>query len=211
MLYIYILYIYISLGINHIGDITTFWGCFLIKSRISTWLSKAVFWDLMGIYGKMWLVYGMQSGNTGCLWNGYIYILIYISWSLYIGVRFLPKWDSLRCVYEFLMNVRCPFFSHLFGTPFPAMASLMEKRWLTTATSPDPLRPSLDSPTSAASPVNERGPSRVSEPSMETMGMAATNRWQWMNKSTSSRGLLVVGDASGWLAHAMISDSWIGD
>ena len=59
----------------------------------------------------------------------YIYILyIYISWSLYIGVRFLPKWDSLRCVDEFLMNVRCPFFSHLFGTPFPAMASLMEKR-----------------------------------------------------------------------------------
>ena len=62
----------------------------------------------------------------------YIYILyiyyIYISWSLYIGVRFLPKCDSLRCVDEFLMNVRCPFFSHLFGTPFPAMASLMEKR-----------------------------------------------------------------------------------
>ena len=57
-----------------------------------------------------------------------IYIYILKRMSLYIGVRFLPKWDSLRCVDEFLMNVRCPFFSHLFGTPFPAMASLMEKR-----------------------------------------------------------------------------------
>ena len=52
-------------------------------------------------------------------------IYIYYIYIIYI---FLPKWDSLRCVHEFLMNVRCPFFSHLFGTPFPAMASLMEKR-----------------------------------------------------------------------------------
>ena len=89
--------------------------------------------SILGSYGDLW-------ENVISLWDAigeyrvlmkwiYIYILyIYISWSLYIGVRFLPKWDSLRCVHEFLMNVRCPFFSHLFGTPFPAMASLMEKR-----------------------------------------------------------------------------------
>ena len=88
--------------------------------------------SILGSYGDLW-------ENVISLWDAigeyrvlmkwiYIYILIYISWSLYIGVRFLPKWDSLRCVDEFLMNVRCPFFSHLFGTPFPAMASLMEKR-----------------------------------------------------------------------------------
>ena len=87
--------------------------------------------SILGSYGDLW-------ENVISLWDAigeyrvlmkwiYIYIL-YISWSLYIGVRFLPKWDSLRCVHEFLMNVRCPFFSHLFGTPFPAMASLMEKR-----------------------------------------------------------------------------------
>ena len=88
--------------------------------------------SILGSYGDLW-------ENVISLWDAigeyrvlmkwiYIYINIYISWSLYIGVRFLPKWDSLRCVHEFLMNVRCPFFSHLFGTPFPAMASLMEKR-----------------------------------------------------------------------------------
>ena len=87
--------------------------------------------SILGSYGDLW-------ENVISLWDAigeyrvlmkWIYIYyIYISWSLYIGVRFLPKWDSLRCVHEFLMNVRCPFFSHLFGTPFPAMASLMEKR-----------------------------------------------------------------------------------
>ena len=132
------IYIYISIGINHIGDITTFWIFLRLFfdqfSRISMWLSKAQFWDLMGILpgnmilweNVMGVVYGMQSGNTGCLWNGYIYIYILKRMSLYIGVRFLPKWDSLRCVDEFLMNVCCPFFSHLFGPLFPAMASLME-------------------------------------------------------------------------------------
>lgn len=94
---------------------------------------------ILGSYGDLTGKYDtMGKCDGGSLWDAigeyrvlmkwiYIYI-IYISWSLYIGVRFLPKWDSLRCVDEFLMNVRCPFFSHLFGTPFPAMASLMEKR-----------------------------------------------------------------------------------
>ena len=88
--------------------------------------------SILGSYGDLW-------ENVISLWDAigeyrvlmkwiYIYIYILTRMSLYIGVRFLPKWDSLRCVHEFLMNVRCPFFSHLFGTPFPAMASLMEKR-----------------------------------------------------------------------------------
>ena len=86
--------------------------------------------SILGSYGDLW-------ENVISLWDAigeyrvlmkWIYIYILKRMSLYIGARFLPKWDSLRCVDEFLMNVRCPFFSHLFGTPFPAMASLMEKR-----------------------------------------------------------------------------------
>ena len=78
----------------------------------------------------MGVVYGMQSGNTGCLWNGYIYIYyIYIIY-IYPGLSILVC-DSCRNVIAWgaLMNFWWMFVVHSFLIYLGPLSQLGQVWW----------------------------------------------------------------------------------